>query len=145
MVIITVIHYITWFSCLGAQTAASHRTRDVEPMLFQCWPTVCDAGPTLNQHWTILCLLVWWVASPTAQTGVWWNSAITLYLPRLTHSHGLALELGNIADVFCKLVDSVRWDRQFYKMCEGNPIRMINSPIKTGAWIPVLRHCLNEM
>ena len=20
-------------------------------MLFQCWPTICDAGPTLKQHW----------------------------------------------------------------------------------------------
>ena len=27
-------------------------------MLFQCWPTVCDAGPTLKQHCFILsCLL----------------------------------------------------------------------------------------
>ena len=23
---------------------------DVDPMLVQCWPTICDAGPTSNQH-----------------------------------------------------------------------------------------------
>ena len=28
-----------------------HETQDVEPMLIQCWVTVCDVGPTLNQHW----------------------------------------------------------------------------------------------
>ena len=28
-------------------------------MLFQCWPSVADAGPTLNQHWvSVSCLLV---------------------------------------------------------------------------------------
>ena len=27
-------------------------------MLVKCWPTVCDAGPTLNQHWvSVSCLL----------------------------------------------------------------------------------------
>ena len=26
------------------------KSRNVEPMVVQCWPTVCDAGPTLNQH-----------------------------------------------------------------------------------------------
>ena len=29
----------------------SHETRDVYPMLFTCWPTVCDIGPTRNQYW----------------------------------------------------------------------------------------------
>ena len=29
----------------------SPQTRDIHPMLFQCWPTVLDAGPTLKQHW----------------------------------------------------------------------------------------------
>ena len=28
----------------------SQQTRDIHPMLFQCWPTVFDAGPTLIQH-----------------------------------------------------------------------------------------------
>ena len=38
----------------------SQQARDVEPMLVQCWATVCDAGPTLNQHWfnaSCLCLV----------------------------------------------------------------------------------------
>ena len=29
----------------------TRKKRDVEPMLVQCWPIVCDAGQTLNQHW----------------------------------------------------------------------------------------------
>ena len=24
---------------------------DVDPMLVQCWSTICDAGRTSNQHW----------------------------------------------------------------------------------------------
>ena len=32
----------------GVQT---RQTRDVHPMFVQCWSTVCDAGPTLNQNW----------------------------------------------------------------------------------------------
>ena len=36
----------------------SQQTRDVHPMLVQCWPTVCDAGPALYQHWVnVSCLL----------------------------------------------------------------------------------------
>ena len=27
------------------------QTQDVESMVFQCWATVCDAGPTLKYHW----------------------------------------------------------------------------------------------
>ena len=30
------------------------KTRAAEPMLGKCWPTVCDAGPTLTQHWLIV-------------------------------------------------------------------------------------------
>ena len=36
----------------------SQQTRDVDPMLVQFWPTVCDAGPASNQHWfNALCSL----------------------------------------------------------------------------------------
>ena len=27
------------------------QTRDIDPMVVQCWPTVCDAVPASNQHW----------------------------------------------------------------------------------------------
>ena len=33
---------------------------------------------------------------------------------------------------------SVLWDQPIYEKCEGSPIQMINSPIKTGLWIPTL-------
>ena len=26
-------------------------TTDIDPILLQCWPSVCDAGPTLKQYW----------------------------------------------------------------------------------------------
>ena len=29
----------------------TQQIRGIRPMLFQCWPTVFDAGPTLKQHW----------------------------------------------------------------------------------------------
>ena len=33
-------------------------SKDTEPILTQCWPTVCDAGPTLSQHQVnVSCLL----------------------------------------------------------------------------------------
>ena len=45
------IKYICVLEC-------SHQTRYVDPMLVWCWPTVYDAGPTLNYHRVnISCLL----------------------------------------------------------------------------------------
>ena len=29
----------------------AQQTRGIHTMLFQCWPTVFDAGTALNQHW----------------------------------------------------------------------------------------------
>ena len=29
----------------------SQLTRDIEPLLIQCWADVVAGGPTLNQHW----------------------------------------------------------------------------------------------
>ena len=31
--------------------ASSAETRNMDPMLFQCWASVVDAGPALQQHW----------------------------------------------------------------------------------------------
>ena len=37
----------------------NHQTRDIDTMLFYCWASVVDAGPTLKQHcvdvWRLLC------------------------------------------------------------------------------------------
>ena len=36
----------------------TQQTRNIDPMLFKCWPTLFDVGPTLKQHWlNVLCLL----------------------------------------------------------------------------------------
>ena len=38
--------------------AAPQQTRAIYQILFQCWPNVFEAGPTLKQHWVIVpCLL----------------------------------------------------------------------------------------
>ena len=38
--------------------SGSPANRNFEPMLVWCWATVCDAGPTWNQHWlNMSCLL----------------------------------------------------------------------------------------
>ena len=38
--------------CAKHNVACQHsqQTQDIDPMLIQCWPTVCDAGPPSNQH-----------------------------------------------------------------------------------------------
>ena len=37
----------------GVRSSPSNtkQIQDVESMVFQCWATVCDAGPTLKYHW----------------------------------------------------------------------------------------------
>ena len=41
------------------------QTPDVESVLVQCWATVCDAGPALNQHWlNAYYLSVIWADNP---------------------------------------------------------------------------------
>ena len=36
----------------------TQQTQDIDPMLVQCWASVVDGGPTLDQHWVdVLCLL----------------------------------------------------------------------------------------
>ena len=38
--------------CLvGVVFISSHQTKHIDSMLDQCWSTVYDAGPTLDQHW----------------------------------------------------------------------------------------------
>ena len=56
----TFVHSVRPLSlCLWVPSfRAGDHTRDVDPMLGYCWPTVCDAGPVSNQHWfNTSCLL----------------------------------------------------------------------------------------
>ena len=44
------------FRCGGVQK----QSRGVEQVLFQCWASVADAGPTLKQNWfDVECLQGW--------------------------------------------------------------------------------------
>ena len=43
---------------LTLSTRLIQSTQDIEPMLDQSWPTVCDAESALGQHWfNVSCLL----------------------------------------------------------------------------------------
>ena len=56
----------SWFNVVQSSTTlAQHQsitgsviyfaqTLAIQPMLFQCWHTVFDAGPSLKQHWVIV-------------------------------------------------------------------------------------------
>ena len=49
---------------------AIQQTRGIQTMLFRCWPTVFDAGPTLKQHWVNdLCLLGYYLLTFQLQKG----------------------------------------------------------------------------
>ena len=64
----------------------SQQTRDFDPMLFQCWPTVYDAGPTLNKHWAnVSCLLGYHMTNePNSRHG-------NVFIPRARGSRTLRL------------------------------------------------------
>ena len=43
---------------IDSDTMGSRQTRDIEPLLDQCWASVVDGGPTLNQQWLNVSCLV---------------------------------------------------------------------------------------
>ena len=45
------------------------RTRDIYPMLDQCWASVVDGGPTLVQHWVDV-IVSFMLGQPRMQTVV---------------------------------------------------------------------------
>ena len=50
--------FITRDSSSAFSQPASQPSQDIYPMLFQCWASVEDGGPTLTQHWVnASCLL----------------------------------------------------------------------------------------
>ena len=44
---------------ISNQPGAPKQTWITDPMLFQCWSSVYDAGPTLNQHWVDVSSWLW--------------------------------------------------------------------------------------
>ena len=52
-------HFISFIIPFWCETLVNTPSKhDADPMLVQCWPTICDAGPTSDQHWfNALCLL----------------------------------------------------------------------------------------
>ena len=44
----------------GAWSIYSKQTRDFHPIMFLCWASVVDDGPTLNECWVYVSLLLAW-------------------------------------------------------------------------------------
>ena len=42
------LHFLC--SALHLPSSTTQPTRDIDPVLLQCWASVCDAGPTFQQH-----------------------------------------------------------------------------------------------
>ena len=80
-----------WFIIYCRQNALSARHTDL--MLVQCWTSVCDAGPTLNQHWvSVSCLLGGWC--------IWLCTCLQIVRDRLfTGSHDATLRVWDISGI----------------------------------------------
>ena len=51
------VYFALQFHCLFI-AVDTRQTRDIESLLVQCWTSVVDGGPTLNQQWlNIWCFL----------------------------------------------------------------------------------------
>ena len=54
---------VTSAALLKALTLHQSKSRDIDPILAQCWSNVCDVGPPLNQHWVnvsrLLAMVAW--------------------------------------------------------------------------------------
>ena len=60
----------------------TQQTRDIELMLFQCWPAVYDIGPTLNQHlFNVSCLLG--IAYNTCSIAIYYQWAVQRHTQKL--------------------------------------------------------------
>ena len=69
-------------SCVGQPRKRD--TRHIEPMLFSCWPNVCDVSPILKLNWfNVSCLL------GTSQT-LAHNVSSTRLCTKLANPHRLA-------------------------------------------------------
>ena len=75
---------IVWASVLSRirVSLSPQHTPDIDPKLVQCWPTVCDAGPTLNQLWVCVLgvlsidVLFRWIPQPIDYSRLWFMSLI---------------------------------------------------------------------
>ena len=98
------IHFISFsylLNLLQGNTTHSivvhQRTRHINPALAQCWPTVYDADPTLNQHCVnALCLLMW-CTLPIRLTSV--QGVVCL-----PHIWPVSLKINSYACLFCLCV-----------------------------------------
>ena len=91
------------------------------PMLVLCWPTVCEAGPALNQHWVAfrVCCMIYVSACledkhvmpmsaqvwPRSKPILWKSSKYETLAQRWTYN-GLSLLSRRCPNVELKLADS---------------------------------------
>ena len=68
----------------------SQQTINIDPLLCQCWASVCDAGPALTQYWVEV-LYLWSIVRPTQRgeaptTYPLLNQRATLLIHDVTHT-----------------------------------------------------------
>ena len=56
------------------------QTLDIDLNLFQCWSSVADAGPTINQHWIIVSCLLDRADIAAGHRSTWKRTAVTRWL-----------------------------------------------------------------
>ena len=79
------------------------QTRDIDPMLVQCWSTVYDAGPTLGQHWVDVSRLlggaVWGLGWAAGRNGITSHDHALVSPPERVVTLSLSTLLEVVADL----------------------------------------------
>ena len=74
--------------------AVSQQKRYTEPVVVQCWATVYDAGPALNQQWLSVWCLLWW--------GMWSHLSRTPPPPRWLITPPGLWRLSGLSHISCR-------------------------------------------
>ena len=100
-------HYKGMAYIWARDPTAAQQKGDVNPMLVQCWPIVCDAGPALYRHWVnVSCLLgVIRAGHPSDRPPSTMINLIARPIP------ALICDISNFHDFY--LHEFTEWDRPF--------------------------------
>ena len=94
---------------------------DVDPMLVQCWPTICDAVPASNQHWFNASCLLGCVQSSKHKTFVQYWTNFEDVVPTLYNCYTNVLCLLGIAawsGIACSLLLAAITSRHRPNVCK---------------------------
>ena len=95
-------------------------------MLIQCWTTVTDGGPTLNQQWFIyLCMLDVLVPAMSVNLTLMYTSLLALLFSRIHGSHEF-IDISNPMDFLANLILDFTCRRH------NLPCKMSEADLKSG-------------